>query len=122
MIDWTNYPNFSRDEFDSKDLPGSGDNMQREQLNHLQRARNIAGIPFKINSGFRTPEHNKKVGGKPNSAHLRGWATDIQTPDAQTRYKVLHALFKVGYTRIGIYDNFVHCDCDPSLPQNVIWV
>ena len=33
--------------------------------------------PIYINSGYRCPELNKKVGGAPNSYHLRGMAADI---------------------------------------------
>ena len=28
-----------------------------------------------INSGYRTPEHNEKVGGKPGSSHIKGLAS-----------------------------------------------
>jgi hypothetical protein len=54
---------FSYAEFDSPDFPDSGNNMDKHFLRLLDNARQIAGIPFKINSGFRTPKHNEKVGG-----------------------------------------------------------
>ena len=50
---------FSRSEFDSPDLEGSGDNMSGEFLEMLDEARGLAtevsgkDFPFKINSGFR---------------------------------------------------------------------
>ena len=34
--------------------------------------------PIIINSGYRSPEVNKKVGGAPNSNHLTGCAADIK--------------------------------------------
>ena len=41
-------------EFDSPDEVGSGDKMNTEFLEMLDCARSYAGIPFKINSGYRT--------------------------------------------------------------------
>ena len=52
---------FTYEEFDSPDLANSGINMDRNFLQKLELAREIAGIPFKINSGYRTKEHNRKV-------------------------------------------------------------
>jgi uncharacterized protein YcbK (DUF882 family) len=119
---WKDIKHFEPSEFDSRDLPGSGDGMQIEFIRRLDNAREAAGVPFNINSGYRTPEHNRRVGGKPNSSHLRGWAADILTPDLQIRYKILNALIGEGFNRIGIYSTFVHVDCDPSLPAGVVWL
>jgi len=58
----------------------------------LDKAREIAGVPFIITSGFRTPEENKKAGGKSNSAHLRGLAVDIVSGDNFKRSKILKGL------------------------------
>ena len=52
---------FKLSEFDSPDEPGSGAKMQPETLQMLDAARHIAGVPFKITSGYRTKEHNRKV-------------------------------------------------------------
>ena len=32
-----------------------------------------------VNSSYRTPEHNKRVGGKPHSKHIYGKAFDLAT-------------------------------------------
>lgn len=114
------FPNFKPHEFDSPDAPGSGRNMRLTTLAMLQNARNIAGIPFKINSGYRTKAHNAKVKGVKNSAHTRGYAIDIATTTA-TQPKIIAALRSAGFRRIGIYKTFVHADNDPSLPTPATW-
>ena len=119
--------NFKLEEFDSPDLKGSGKNMDADFMQLLDRARTEAGIPFKINSGYRTESHNAKVGGKPKtntskgSSHMYGLAADIACTDSVTRQKILTALIKVGFTRAGIAQSFVHVDYDNSKP-NAIWL
>ena len=96
-------------------------NMDVDFLAKLDEAREYANIPFIINSAYRSPEHNAKVGGKPGSSHIKGLAVDISAKDSRTRFLVLDALFAVGFTRIGIADSFIHVDSDIDKSQNVIW-
>ena len=119
--------NFKLEEFDSPDFKGSGKNMDAGFMQLLDRARTEAGIPFKINSGYRTESHNAKVGGKPKtssskgSSHMYGLAADIGCTDSVTRQKIITALVKVGFTRAGIAQSFVHVDLDKDKP-NAIWL
>lgn len=85
----------------------------------LDLAREIAGVPFVITSGYRCPAHNAEVGGVKQSAHMAGLAADIACPDSVTRLKILRGLIVAGFRRIGIGKNFVHCDVDTSKPNNV---
>jgi len=96
-------------------------NMDVDFLAKLDEAREFAGIPFIINSAYRSPEHNAKIGGKPNSSHLRGLAVDIKANDSRTRFTVLNALISVGFNRIGIADTFIHVDLSKDKSQQVIW-
>tara|TARA_R110000772_G_scaffold63077_5_gene141443 strand:- start:3161 stop:3625 length:465 start_codon:yes stop_codon:yes gene_type:complete len=117
---------FTLDEFDSPDLIGSGSNMCNEFVRKLDAARELAGVPFKINSGFRTASHNVYLESKgyhvaKNSSHLKGLAADVSTKDSKTRFLVIDSLIKVGFTRIGIGKTFVHVDSDESKSQNVLW-
>ena len=41
------------------------------------------GEQFIMTSGFRNPEHNKKVGGSPNSNHCKAAAIDIADGDGK---------------------------------------
>ncbi len=46
----------------------------------LQALRDIVGKPVVITSGYRTPEHNRRIGGVQDSYHTRGMAADITIP------------------------------------------
>ena len=116
-----NLKNFTIDEFDSPDLPRSGLNMDNDFLQMLDIAREIANIPFKINSGYRTKEHNKKVGGKSDSSHLVGKAVDISYSNSRDRWIIITALQEAGFNRLGIAKTFVHTDSDQTKSPDVIW-
>lgn len=88
--------------------------MQPTTLRKIDQARRLAGIPFIINSGYRSPEHNAKVGGVPNSSHIRGYAVDVRCTTSSDRLKIVKAAMDAGFHRIGIYKTFVHMDDDPS--------
>ena len=95
--------------------------MDADFLDKLDKAREFANIPFIINSAYRNPDQNARVGGKPNSSHLKGLAVDIRANDSSTRYIVLNALISVGFNRIGIASSFIHVDDDKEKANNVIW-
>ena len=82
-----------------------------EAMDKLQALRNKLGKPLIINSGYRSPEHNKAVGGAKDSKHMVGIAFDVRMdnhdPDAY-----IAAALAVGFKGIGTYpkQNFVHVD------------
>jgi len=87
----------------------------------LQVAREEAGIPFTITSGFRCREHNMDVGGSNTSSHLRGLAADLACNGSSQRYLMLTALLKAGFSRIGVGSDFIHVDVDATKAVGVIW-
>ena len=113
---------FKLKEFDSPDLPGSGQYMDPVFLQLLDKARAHAQIPFRISSGYRTKEHNKKVGGVDSSAHLKGLAADIVCNNSSDRFTIINALIFVGFTRIGVQKGFIHVDNDMTRISFVLWL
>ena len=113
---------FTAGEFASPDLEGSGNNMDSTFIYMLDSARTIAGIPFVINSGYRSEPHNRYVNGVLGSAHTKGHAADIKVTNSNERKIILESLQKVGFNRFGIGRTFIHVDNDPSKPADVIWL
>jgi len=59
--------------------------VQREHLQALCAAvldplREAIGSAIKVNSGYRSPALNRRIGGAPTSQHVEGKAADIQSP------------------------------------------
>jgi len=112
---------FTYGEFDSPDLKDSGKNVSDELINMLDIVRKKYGKSLVINSGYRTPEHNKSVGGTSDSSHLKGLAVDIACNNSTDRFKLAGILREVGFKRIGMGSTFIHADIDKDKSQNVLW-
>jgi len=112
---------FNYEEFDSPDIQGSGQLMDPELLDMIDKAREIYGKPIRVNSGYRTEDHNRKVGGVDSSSHLKGLAIDVACIRSKDRFEMLTALIEVGFNRIGVASTFIHIDVDKNKSQNVIW-
>ena len=91
-------------------------------LTKLDAAREIAGVPFYINSGYRCLKHNQQLGSEPTSSHLKGLASDIAASDSFVRSRIITGLLMAGLNRIGIDENFIHTDADPDKPRDVMWL
>lgn len=77
----------------------------------LQKVRSHFGKAVTINSGYRTPAYNKKVGGATYSQHLYGTAADIRVTGKKPKEVAAYIETLIPNTGgIGIYSNFVHVD------------
>tara|TARA_Y100001973_G_C5208440_1_gene343448 strand:+ start:7282 stop:7665 length:384 start_codon:yes stop_codon:yes gene_type:complete len=118
---------FSWSEFDCQSGKGEAIKyMDKDFICLLDDARGIAGVPFNITSGYRTPEYNKALqeeGYKTSktSSHVKGLAADISANDSATRFKIITALMIVGINRIGVGNTFIHCDVDKDKTEQIIW-
>ncbi len=76
---------FNIDEFKCKHCNKIPENMPPEELiKTLENIREHFNKPVIINSGYRCPEHNAKVGGAKASRHIVGDAVDIRVKDVKT--------------------------------------
>ena len=83
--------------------------------NNLQILRDEVKKPIKITSGYRSPEHNAKVGGVKSSRHITGEAADFKiagmTPkEVAAVIEKLIAAGKMEEGGLGTYSTWVHYD------------
>lgn len=91
----------------------------------LEAIRDEFNAPIVVNSGYRSPAHNKKVGGAPNSYHVKGQAADIRPRRHrdQERFNSELGRLKIiankkGHGGVGFYPTFVHVDLGPKRRWN----
>lgn len=105
------WPHFSRREMACK-LSGEC-RMSPDFLDKLEKLRVAYGQPMPVNSGYRSPAHNKAVGGEKDSAHMLGRAVDIQVRGSLA-YLLLVKSLEHGFTGIGVKQSgpsrFLHLD------------
>lgn len=86
-------------------------------------------LPIVIGSAYRTPEHNRRVGGAAKSQHVEGRALDLYPPAGWTVadfWKVIHAWARLPESRlygVGRYPSFVHIDIRPpgTIDRLTVW-
>lgn len=99
--------------FDSSEFGGPVDG---HLIEHLEDLRRICGSrPLHIISGYRSPEHNRRVGGATNSQHLYGRAADIPSG-----YATHDQAVAAGFTGIGLSGEWAtHVDVRPG--ARTVW-
>ncbi len=107
-------PHFSVAEFACKHCGKAP--IDKLLLAGLEEIRTRAGHPVHILSGYRCPEHNRRIGGAPGSMHIIGRAADIQV-DQLSAMQVLEIVKQISvFTGYGLYvaEQFVHVDTRPN--------
>ena len=72
--------------------------------------RALLDKPLLVTSGARCERHNREVGGRPHSWHLKGLAVDIASKDSKLRIEIVRNAGKLGFNGIGIAKTFIHLD------------
>ncbi len=112
---------FREREFDCKCGCGKN-NINLHLFQMWNEVREICGFPITVSSGSRCIKWNKQVGGKDNSAKISGDAGDVKGISSMTRLKIIEAMLKVGFTRIGVGKTIIHGDIDKTKPRYVMWL
>ena len=110
--------NFMLQEFNSKcgrDIPNNVLPNIIQLAKNLQVLRDAVGKSISITSGYRSPQHNKKIGGAKDSQHVKGMAADIKVAGMTPKEValVIEGLIESGKMKqggIGIYPSWVHYD------------
>jgi uncharacterized protein YcbK (DUF882 family) len=110
--------NFSLKEFACKNgvwVPDMYTENVQKLAENLQMLAYFINVPIYINSGYRTLEYNKKIGGAENSQHLYAKAVDIRVTSINSTclHTIIEGLIRVGKMKqggLGLYNSFVHYD------------
>jgi len=93
-------------------------NEKGEMRNGNEEMRNeVREYPIIINSGFRSPEVNKAVGGVPTSNHLTGCAVDIRCIGMEQALRYASILLDLSDLNQEDYDELLI-----EKKRNVIWI
>jgi len=107
------WPNFSPAEIACR---GTGQlKLHPEALDKLQALRDRLGKPLILRSAYRSPEHNRAVGGATRSKHMDGTAFDIAMANHDPVASEAAAR-EVGFLGFGYYprSGFMHIDLGPA--------
>lgn len=92
------------------ECPVTGEcNMDTTFLAKLNEMRELYDKPIHITSGYRSPMQNRKIGGHPNSLHMRGLAVDIPVTDPYERWDLVSAAMTVGFG-VEVCDRHIHVE------------
>ena len=89
--------------------------LHPEALDKLQALRDRLGKPLIVRSAYRSPEHNRAVGGAKASKHMDGTAFDIAMANHDP-VEFEKAARAVGFLGFGTYprSGFMHVDLGPA--------
>ncbi|MFP7572286.1 D-Ala-D-Ala carboxypeptidase family metallohydrolase [Marivita sp. S2033] len=89
--------------------------INESALNKLQALRDRLGKPLIVRSAYRSPEHNRAVGGATRSKHMEGAAFDIAMANHDP-VAFEAAARAVGFLGFGFYrrSGFMHVDLGPA--------
>lgn len=108
---------FKLDEFACQET--GENNISPDLVAKLDDLRGACGFPFKITSGYRSPEHSIEKAKATPGNHAKGIAADISITSGSQRMTIVKNAIELGFSGIGIAKTFVHVDIREDIP--VIW-
>lgn len=118
--DWRSVRHFTPGEFKAPERMGWN------FLLWLDQVRDACGVPMRVTSSYRTPQHNAQVGGAKDSAHCDTPcnAVDLMPQNNYERWQIVTAAWALGCRRIGVYaDGSLHLDMTHDVrPAPRMWV
>jgi len=121
---WDDIKHFKPVEFDSPDAKGSGgEHMDEHFVRDLDVLRSLYGkaMVIKPGGGYRTATYNSKIGGHPNSLHMKGMAADIRIHNGIERGDIVRLAIELGFKGIGVYDKHIHLDSRATKYSLIMW-
>ncbi len=90
------------------------DSLKNLCENILEPLREIVGKPVNVNSGYRSPDLNRAIGGSPTSQHMEGKAADIRIEgfSAQALFDLINESTLPYDQLIQEFDSWVHVSFD----------
>lgn len=123
--DWAQIRHFQPSEF------AEPEKMGYEFMVWLDAVREDAGVPMYVSSSYRTPAHNRAVGGAADSAHCDEPCDAVDFRKAPTpsdphwnlaRGRIIVAAVKRGCVRVGQYkDGSIHLDRTEGRRPPAFW-
>ena len=130
--EYAHYDDFPRKDwrwpdFTPRELRSKSDNklmVHEPSMDMLQDLRIWLNKAIRLTSAYRSPAHNKKVGGAQNSQHLQARAFDCQM-GGHDPAQFEAAARAVGFTGFGFYPDsrprFIHIDTGPPREWGERW-
>jgi hypothetical protein len=89
---------------------------------YMEKVRELLGnVAITINSGYRSPDVNRQVGGTSNSSHTHGYAVDF-TAYGHTPLTISNILSKsnLKFDQLIYEKTWVHISFDPRMRGNIL--
>jgi uncharacterized protein YcbK (DUF882 family) len=119
--DWTLARDFTAAEFVCKHCGKAG--IRFEFVQALQALRDRLGVPLRITSGYRCPQHPVERGKAKPGRHAEGIAADITGPPLIDIWRALADFPEFAGVGVARYQNYIHIDTRGGVPPGgrVVW-
>jgi hypothetical protein len=107
-------------------LPNEPTHAIIDRLKHtaagMEQVRALLGKAIVVNSGYRSPAVNAKVGGSPTSDHMKGDACDFVCPDFGSPLEVADAILSSGikFDQLLKEYGWIHVSFGPRMRQQAL--